>query len=93
MVGPPYRVAVRLYAVAAEKWPDIDGEAAFKGVDLLVLPPDRFLSALLFWLRHHVEDWSRFEYALYEPVAGRVSETDVNDELQQFGDFMTAFGG
>lgn len=34
-------------------------------IDLLTLPPDRFVNHLLAWFRDRVKDWDKFERNLY----------------------------
>lgn len=45
--GAPYRVVIGLFAWAAKNWAQIDGIAAWEGVDLLELPLPRLYHALV----------------------------------------------
>lgn len=40
----------------------IDGTST---LDLLTLPPDRFVNHVLAWFRERVKDWDKFERDLY----------------------------
>lgn len=90
MVGTPYTVAARLHGIAAEYWTQIDGQAALNGVDLMLLPLDRFCNAIYAWVVERVEDKERFDFELTQPVPGRVRDTDVEQELDAFASFMGA---
>lgn len=90
MDGTPYEAAVRLFAVAAAHWREIDGQAILKGVDLTVLPIDRFCNAIYAWAVERVEDREKFDYDLYAPVPGRVKATNVAQEKADFANFMGA---
>lgn len=93
MVLGPYRVVQRLFGIAGDRWAVIDGEAAFRGVNLLDLPLHRFLNAIYYWAIQRVEDAEQFHSVLYEPVAGeavKVTAQDVKAELDDFAAFMGA---
>lgn len=95
MVRPPYEVTLRLLYVAAERWVEIDGEAASNGADLLDLPLDRFLNAVYYWAiqRVDVEDRDMWLAKLYEPLPGREpSPETVKMEMESFAEFASAFG-
>ena len=93
MVGKPYTVAARLCLIASDHWPEIDGEAAFKGVNLLELRLDRFCNAIYWWTVQRVEDREQFDYQLHQPVPGRVTQEDVDRELDDFSSLVGKFGG
>jgi len=90
VVGTPYTVAARLYTIAAGYWTEIDGEAALHGVELMHLPLDRFCNAIYAWAIQRVEDKERFDFELTRPVPGKVRDTDVEQELDDFASFMGA---
>lgn len=95
MVRPPYEVTLRLLYVAAERWVEIDGEAASNGSDLLDLPLDRFLNAIYYWAIQRVDadDRAQFDMQLYEPLPGREpSPETVKMEMDSFATFASAFG-
>ena len=96
VVGPPYEVAVRLTAIAADHWEAIDGEAALRGIgSYLELPPVRFYNAILSWCLKHVKDTDRFMAKLTAPVPGRVrqaSDEDLQREREDFAAFASAVG-
>lgn len=62
----------KLLAIAEGHWVTIDGEAAWKGVDVLALPFDRFLNAIYrYATRDGTEDSiRRFNIRLWIPPAG-----------------------
>jgi len=80
-------------AIAGSRWDVIDGEAALAGVDLEALPLRRFLNAVYAWALQRVEDADQFTYLLEEPVQGRVRDTDVRREVEDFASFMAVMGG
>lgn len=96
MVRPPYVVAVRAFANAANYWTQIDGEAGFGGADLIDLPVDRFINVVIFWLMKRVKDPERLMYDLQKPLPGEASKPVTKEDLEQDGrDFMSfaaAFG-
>lgn len=93
MGSPPYAAVLRLASLAAEHWSEIDGEAAFNGVNLLDLRLDRFCNAILYWCYQRVEDRERLMFQLEQPIPGRVRQADVERELEDFSSFMSGFGG
>jgi hypothetical protein len=96
VVRPPYHVVVRLVLIAQERWVEIDGEAALKGVeDLMSLRVDRFLNAIYVWCVQRIEpdDLDRWQFQLNEPFPGRaVTAEVVEQEMDAFADFAGAFG-
>jgi hypothetical protein len=91
MVRPPYQTAVRLSAVAASNWPEIDGEYTGKGIDLLRLHSfSRFLSVIYVWAlaRQSQEDAEHWKLTLMMPVKGQKLNTDSpEDEMKQLQQF------
>jgi hypothetical protein len=92
VVRPPYPVALRLYLIAAERWPEID--AAYASVDLMRLPTYRFLNCIWTWCVDRVpsdkrEDWIT---QMNEPLPGRkVKRAPTQAELDADADtFMIA---
>lgn len=97
MVGKPYAVAIRLYGVAAEHWPELD--AAFAAVDLIQLPAHRFLNCVRAWCLDRIEPEKREEWlAMLEmPLPWRPdaepSQETLEREGQDFMNFMASMGG
>jgi hypothetical protein len=82
---PPYRVALRLYAVAAERWAELDAD--YIAVDLIRLPPHRFLNCVYKWCLDRidpekVEDW---EMMLSAPLPGEKPAKPTESELEAEG--------
>lgn len=97
MDGAPYFVAVRLILIAAERWVEIDGEAAINGSpSLMRLTLDRFCNAIQTWCLQRItteEETSQFLFRLTEPLPGmRVTEAVIADEADGFAAFAGAFG-
>jgi len=67
---PPYPVALRLYAVAEERWAEI--EAHYIVVDLLRLPPAKFLNCVYAWCVRYMDPETRekWEMMLTAPLPG-----------------------
>lgn len=81
---PPYQVALRLYAVAAERWAEVD--AAYYMVDLIRVAPHRFLNFVYAWCVERIdpekrEDWERM---LEAPLPGmeKAKPTEVMIEAE-----------
>ena len=53
MDQPPYRVVLRLYAIADERWAEID--AAYANTDLIRVPIYRFLNCVYAWCVKHLD--------------------------------------
>lgn len=86
---PPYPAALRLYAVADERWAEI--EAHYLSVDLLRLPPAKFLNAVYAWAVKHMdlEQREKWDMMLTAPLPGtertaRPSEAQVEAEGASF---------
>jgi hypothetical protein len=62
VVRPPYRATLRLYWIAAEHWVAIDGGSP--GVDLIRLPPDRFLNYIQHWVLERTPPEKREEWLM-----------------------------
>lgn len=88
MGRPPYTVIWRLYAYAREYWQEINGETAYQGVNLLILPLDRFCDAIYWWCVQRVEDRAKFDYELTKPAPGDTSELAIQAEQDSFAAFM-----
>ena len=70
MGSPPYPTVLRLIALAGERWAEIDGELAARGIDAFGLRIDRFLNLIYAWYVARVEDRERFEMMLTAPLPG-----------------------
>ena len=90
---PPYAGVVRLFYIAQDRWPEIDGQASLNGVDLMSLPIYRFINAIYAWSLERVEDRQKFDDAIFAPIAGRVTDADVEREREAFAAFASGFGG
>ena len=81
---PPYPAALRLYAIAAERWAEI--EAHYLAVDLLRLPPAKFLNAVYAWCVKHMQpdDREKWEIMLTAPLPGaeRTRPSQVTAEAE-----------
>lgn len=53
----------------------------------------RFCNAIYWWAAQRVEDVAKFDFELDKPTIGRVKQSDIDRELDDFSSFMTAFGG
>lgn len=87
MVRPPYQVALRLYAIAAERWAEV--EAAYYQVDLFTIGPRKFLNCVYAWCVQHMnpEGRERWDQMLNDPLEGQVRVTDRQIE-QEGADFL-----
>ena len=95
MGSPPYPVIARLYAIAAERWAELD--AAYPGVDLLRLPCHRFLNYVWTWclLRIPGDKMEQFVHEMNAPLPGsrgsgkpQASQAQLDEEGQDFLNFM-----
>jgi hypothetical protein len=92
VVRPPYPAVLRLYAIAEQRWAEID--ATYITVDLLRLPPHRFLNAVYAWCLNHIDPEKREEWdaMLEAPLDGsRAKPTDAQIESEG-ADFMALMG-
>ena len=85
MDWPPYPTALRLYAIAAERWAEI--EAHYLAVDLLRLPAAKFLNAVYAWcvVQMQPDDREKWEIMLSAPIPGtesRVRPSEVTAEAE-----------
>ena len=85
----PYAAALRLYAVADERWAEI--EAHYIAIDLLRLPPAKFLNAVYAWCVKYMdpEDREKWDIMLTAPLPGaekrrQSSEAEVEAEGAAF---------
>ncbi len=71
MVRPPYPIALRLYAIAAERWSEVD--SAYATVDLIRQRPHRFCGLVYGWCVSgmNAERREQFDYQLSAPLPGR----------------------
>jgi hypothetical protein len=88
MDGPPYPVVLRLYAVAAARWAEV--ESAYYQVDLLTTGPRKFCNLIYAWCVQWMDAEKReqWDYELSAPLPGadphRVSEQQVEQEAADF---------
>lgn len=90
--GTPYRVAVRLHAVAVERWAELD--AAYITVDLVRLPLDRFLNCVYAWCieripEERVEEWV---FQLNAPFPWEAEKVMAATTTWEDDGFMEAMG-
>lgn len=89
MVGTPYQVAQRLYVIAEMYWAEID--AHYLAVDLIRLPPHRFLNAVYTWVLGRIapdkhEQWLA---QLNAPLPGAEVKAPTEAQIEAEGaDFM-----
>lgn len=78
MVGPPYATTLRLYAIAAERWSEID--SAYATLDLIRERPFRFCGLVYGWCVGNMDGERReqFDYDLAAPLFGREKAAPVD---------------
>lgn len=94
MVGSPYQAVLRLYAIAGERWPELD--ASYPAVDLLKLPIHQFLNYVYAWCVERLDPEKReeWEMGLADPLPGREpSPAQIEREGEDFMNFMSTMGG
>jgi hypothetical protein len=71
VVGPPYATALRLYAIAAVRWEEVD--SAYAALDIIRETPYRFCGLVYGWCVKHMDEERReqFDYDLSAPLPGR----------------------
>jgi hypothetical protein len=90
----PYAAALRIYAIAEERWAEI--EAHYLSVDLLRLPPAKFTNAVYAWAVQMMlpEDREKWDAMLIAPLPGqerkRPSEAEVEMEGAAFMGLLQA---
>jgi len=89
----PYQAILRLFAIAANYWYEIDGACARSGLDPATLPPRRFLTLVYYWAIERVAtrgdaELEAWKAALYKPLPGRnpdrVSRDTIAEEMAMF---------
>jgi hypothetical protein len=90
---PPFAVVVHLYAIAEDRWAEID--AAYPSINVIRLAPHRFLNFVYAWAVARVDPEKReeFDMLLDTPVPGQerqVSETTREAEGAAFMALMSA---
>lgn len=91
MVVAPYPTTLRLYAIAAERWSEID--SAYATLNLIYEPPWRFCGLVYGWCVRNMEDERReqFDYNLAAPLPGREKARPVDTVAEIEGQaFMAA---
>lgn len=89
----PYPTAVRLYAIAALRWAELDGHYA--GHDLIRQPPHRFCNFVFAWAVQHMtpEQRERWEYEMALPLPGEETTAPAPGDIKADSDlFMAALG-
>lgn len=82
VVRAPYPAVLRLYAIADERWAEI--ESHYIQVDLLGVGPRRFLNCVYAWcvMRMDQETRERWEEELHSPLPGQKKATDSMVEAE-----------
>ena len=91
MVGPPYSATLRLYAIAAERWSEID--STYAQVDIIRQPAWRFCGLVYGWCVRNMDDERRekFDYDLAAPLFGREKAAPIDAVAEIEGQaFMAA---
>jgi hypothetical protein len=91
VVVAPYPTTLRLYAIAAERWSEID--SAYATIDLIRQPSFRFCGLVYGWCVRNMEDERRaqFDYDLAAPLFGREKARPVEAVAEIEGQaFMAA---
>jgi hypothetical protein len=90
VVRPPYPVVLRLYAIAVERWAELD--ATYASIDLIRLPPHRFLNLVWTWCLEHLpadkkEEWL---YQMSSPLPGQEKKKPSASEIDADGEAFIA---
>lgn len=82
MGGPPFPTALRLYVIAAERWPEID--SAYASIDLIRYPPHRFMNLVYGWCVQRIDPEKREEWEsmLADPLPNQVTEKSAPTPFQ-----------
>jgi hypothetical protein len=82
---PPYPAALRLYAIAEERWAEI--EAHYLTVDLLRLPEAKFTNAVYAWCVKYMtpEDREKWDMMLTAPLPGQEKRKPSEAEVEAEG--------
>lgn len=83
VVRPPYQATLRLYAIAAERWAEVD--SAYAALDLIRERPYRFTGLVYGWCVSQMDDErrERFDYELSAPLPGHEQQRP-NDTVAEF---------
>lgn len=89
----PYPAALRLYAIAEERWPEID--AAYYQRSIIEFSPHRFLNCVYAWCLLHIdltkrEEWEAMLAAPLNP-SKKAKPSDAQVEAEGAG-FMALMG-
>jgi hypothetical protein len=98
VVRPPYRVVLRLYAIAAQRWAEIDGQDP--SFDPIKLPVDRFCNLIYKWSLDHIkpEDLEEWKMLLNAPAPWEPGSTEGpqmwgdEDEAATWDQAMSSLG-
>lgn len=85
MDWPPYVVALRLYALAETRWPEI--EAHYLPTNLLRLSPATFCNAVYAWCVKYMgpEDREKWDLMLTAPMPGQEKRPPTESEVEAEG--------
>jgi len=82
---PPYPTALRLYAIAVERWAEV--EAHYFSIDLLGVSPRKFLNLVYAWCVQFMDAEKREEWdvMLEAPLPGaKPTEAQIEREGESF---------
>lgn len=81
----PYPAALRLYAIAEERWAEI--EAHYLSVDLLRLPAAKFTNAVYAWCVERIlpDDREKWDAMLTAPLPGQEKAKATDAEIEAEG--------
>jgi len=87
----PYPAALRLYAIAEQRWAEV--EASYATVDLFHVGPRKFLNLIFAWCVQRIDPDKREEWEvdLESPLPGREKAKPSERTIEREGaDFMAA---
>jgi len=77
VVRPPYRSALRLYAIGVQRWAEVD--AHYYQVDLLTVRIDRYLNFVYAWAIERAEKPEEWIMHLDDPLPGESPSAHVSE--------------
>ena len=69
-------MTMRLVGLARREWASLDGELSSRGIDPLLMPPDRFLNLIYWWATHNAAEQQqidKFDRKLWRPPRGKAA--------------------
>lgn len=91
MERTPYPAALRLYAIAGERWSEIS--AAYITIDLLRARPDLYLNCVFTWCLERIDPEKREEWIamLEAPLPGDEKMAPTPETIEEEGASFMAF--